>query len=335
MKVRKMKEMLEKVEPEKRKLNVLLNGNDGRYGVISVKQNEDKKRVILFSLLNADELSGEYLPEHVFKGEELLVALQMLPDDADVVTSSGDPVLFVVSYINGPDYIVLEDCHVNDLSSELEARFEAAVEEQMDELDFFMDLLDTGFTLADINKYIPEKYDYSRKFMEEHGLISDAVDGFGNEYDPKDSTRRMKTNEFEWTDGFNRYVLRENNHEMINLIKRGENLGKIDLFYTGVSYDRCYFIVVNDITVGIIYTSNAINSETNEKYVYIEWIEILHSFRGKGILRQVFKGLMQCFNTAYIRFEAEENYIPKYIAVGCKQIGTDDCTGLNIFEYGR
>ena len=41
----------------------------------------------------------------------------------------------------------------------------------MDELDFFMDLLDTGITLADIKLYYPEKYEYSKKFMEEHGLI--------------------------------------------------------------------------------------------------------------------------------------------------------------------
>lgn len=65
MKVRKMKKMLENVEPEKRKLDVLLDGNDGRYGVICAKQNEDKNQVVLFSLLNTDELSGEYLPEHV------------------------------------------------------------------------------------------------------------------------------------------------------------------------------------------------------------------------------------------------------------------------------
>ena len=58
-----------------------------------------------------------------------------------------------------------------DMGNELEARFENASKSQMDELDFFMDLLETGFTLDDIKKYLPEKYEYSKNFMEEHGLI--------------------------------------------------------------------------------------------------------------------------------------------------------------------
>lgn len=43
------------------------------------------------------------------------------------------------------------------MGNELEARFENASKSQMDELDFFMDLLETGFTLDDIKKYLPEK----------------------------------------------------------------------------------------------------------------------------------------------------------------------------------
>ena len=58
-----------------------------------------------------------------------------------------------------------------DIGNELEARFENASESQMDELDFFMNLLETGFTLDDIKKYLPEKYEYSKNFMKEHGLI--------------------------------------------------------------------------------------------------------------------------------------------------------------------
>ena len=58
-----------------------------------------------------------------------------------------------------------------DMGNELSARFEDASELQMDELDFFMNLLDTGFTLDDIKEYLPEKYEYSKNFMEGHGLI--------------------------------------------------------------------------------------------------------------------------------------------------------------------
>lgn len=58
-----------------------------------------------------------------------------------------------------------------DIGNELSARFENASESQIDELDFFMNLLETGFTLDDIKEYLPEKYEYSKNFMEEHGLI--------------------------------------------------------------------------------------------------------------------------------------------------------------------
>ena len=58
-----------------------------------------------------------------------------------------------------------------DLGEEIEARFEHASEEQMDELDFFMDLIELGITLDDIKECTPDRYEYSKKFMEEHGLI--------------------------------------------------------------------------------------------------------------------------------------------------------------------
>ena len=44
-------------------------------------------------------------------------------------------------------------------------------EMQMDELDFFLDLLDMGITLEDIKECCPDKYEYSKIFMEEHGLV--------------------------------------------------------------------------------------------------------------------------------------------------------------------
>lgn len=58
-----------------------------------------------------------------------------------------------------------------DIKEELSARFEHACDIQMDELDFFMDLLDVGYTLEDIKNFCPDKYEYSKSFMEEHGLI--------------------------------------------------------------------------------------------------------------------------------------------------------------------
>lgn len=57
------------------------------------------------------------------------------------------------------------------LREEIAAKFEKASEDQIDELDFFLELMDAGITLELIRKYYPEKYDYSKSFMEEHGLF--------------------------------------------------------------------------------------------------------------------------------------------------------------------
>lgn len=184
MKVRKMKELLKE---QNANASVFLDGiNDSNCGLIKIAEQENK--VILHSMAEVNGKPDTYKPSCIVSVMTLFMWLKKFPDNYDVMMASGDPVLFVVSRVNDNESVIIEDKNVNDLSSELEARFATAAEEQWDELDFFMDLLDTGFTLADINKYYPEKYEYSRKFMEEHGLISDVIDDFGNEYDPKDFT---------------------------------------------------------------------------------------------------------------------------------------------------
>lgn len=172
MKVRKMRELLKE---QNASASVFLDEiNDLNCGLVKVAEQGNK--VVLYSIAEVNGKPDTYKPSCIVSTMTLFICLKKFPDDYDVVMASGDPVLFVVSRVNDNDSIVLEDENVNDLSSELEARFATAVEEQWDELYFFMDLLDTGFTLADINKYCPEKYEYSKKFMEEHGLISDVID---------------------------------------------------------------------------------------------------------------------------------------------------------------
>lgn len=172
MKVRKMRELLKEQNASS---SVFLDEiNDLNCGLVKVAEQGNK--VVLYSIAEVNGKPDTYKPSCIVSTMTLFICLKKFPDDYDVVMASGDPVLFVVSRVNDNDSVVLEDENVNDLSSELEARFATAVEEQWDELYFFMDLLDTGFTLADINKYCPEKYEYSKKFMEEHGLISDVID---------------------------------------------------------------------------------------------------------------------------------------------------------------
>ena len=73
--------------------------------------------------------------------------------------------------MNADGTIVIETSDDMDMTSELYERFKDAANNQLDELDFFMELMENGITLQDIKKFLPEKYKYSKKFMQEHGLI--------------------------------------------------------------------------------------------------------------------------------------------------------------------
>lgn len=79
--------------------------------------------------------------------------------------------LFVLAFNRPEGIVVIEDKSDCYLPEELDARFKNAYDKQIDELDFFMDLLEIGITLNDIKENLPEQYNYSKRFMEEHGLI--------------------------------------------------------------------------------------------------------------------------------------------------------------------
>lgn len=99
-------------------------------------------------------------------------------NDNTQIKLDGLNVLFVCKYLTQADInmntdgtIVIETSDDIDMTSELYERFKDAANNQLDELDFFMELMENGITLQDIKKFLPEKYEYSKKFMQEHGLI--------------------------------------------------------------------------------------------------------------------------------------------------------------------
>ena len=83
----------------------------------------------------------------------------------------GTTALFALAMANDDNLVWIEGKDDIDLGEEISARFENANETQMDELDFFIDLLEMGITLDDIKTFCPDKYEYSKVFMEDHGLI--------------------------------------------------------------------------------------------------------------------------------------------------------------------
>lgn len=107
------------------------------------------------------------------KVRRMIELLQGLNPEAEVKLHDryGHNALTAFSYIGEEDTVIIEDKGDFDLSAELSARFEDAAERQLDELDFFINLLDDGYTLEDIKENLPERYEYSRNFCSEHGLI--------------------------------------------------------------------------------------------------------------------------------------------------------------------
>ena len=65
-----------------------------------------------------------------------------------------------------PEYV-----SVRQLSTVLQIELRTAIAErdEMDELDYFIELFE-DFTLDDL-KYDPSKYEYAKEFAEDHGLI--------------------------------------------------------------------------------------------------------------------------------------------------------------------
>lgn len=83
--------------------------------------------------------------------------------------------LFVVSFISPEKYsniICLETESDNDMGAELEDRFDNALEDYEDELDFYSDLLDMGITIEMVEKYLGKSQaEHMKVFCEEYGLI--------------------------------------------------------------------------------------------------------------------------------------------------------------------
>lgn len=84
----------------------------------------------------------------------------------------GEPILFVLALANDENNVWVESESDMDLSNELEERFRNAVENQLDELDFYADLLEIGITVEHVCRYMGEEAaKHMEKFCEEHGLV--------------------------------------------------------------------------------------------------------------------------------------------------------------------
>lgn len=85
---------------------------------------------------------------------------------------NGFPLLFILALQNDNNTVWLECENDCDLGEELSVRFETAAEEQLDELDFYMDLLEIGINVATVRAYMGDEVaKHMELFCKEHGLI--------------------------------------------------------------------------------------------------------------------------------------------------------------------
>lgn len=84
----------------------------------------------------------------------------------------GEEVLFVCAMKHNKDVVFLETESDSDIKNELSERFANAMDEYIDEVDFYNDLINTGITVEMVCKYMGEETaNHMQKFCAEHGLI--------------------------------------------------------------------------------------------------------------------------------------------------------------------
>lgn len=107
------------------------------------------------------------------KVKTLIEKLQKMNPEAEVLMhgKGGFPVLFVMT-AEGIDPVWLECESDTDMADEIQSRFDDAIENGTDELDVYMEMLETGINIPMVRKYMGNSVaDSMQKFCEEHGLI--------------------------------------------------------------------------------------------------------------------------------------------------------------------
>lgn len=83
----------------------------------------------------------------------------------------GEPVLFALQAVNKPG-VWLETESDNDMAEEINARFEDAITNGVDEGDVYSLMLEQGITVDIVKKYVGSDVAYKmRIYCEHHGLL--------------------------------------------------------------------------------------------------------------------------------------------------------------------
>lgn len=85
----------------------------------------------------------------------------------------GEELLFALAFQNDDTIVVLEAENDNDMREEIQARFDAALEDGKDELDVYSEMLETGIDIKMVRKYLgDDAADHMKVFCIEHQDVS-------------------------------------------------------------------------------------------------------------------------------------------------------------------
>ena len=112
------------------------------------------------------------------RAKTLIERLQRFDENAEVRLHSaeGEEVLFVLAKNNDTSTIWLETESDVDMSDEIQTRFDDAIENGLDELDVYSELLETGINVPMVEKYMGKKEaEHMMEFCVEHGILNGVV----------------------------------------------------------------------------------------------------------------------------------------------------------------
>lgn len=135
------------------------NEKEGKYMVDAWKTDNDSEEGTVIAKLDLADSTVEYIDEDaktdVYAQAVIKKMLENGYNDRQLV-----------------DTQELFSMDESDIALEVHKRFENSMEEQVDELDFYMELLEIGATVALVRRYEgDEKADHMQRFCEEHGLL--------------------------------------------------------------------------------------------------------------------------------------------------------------------
>lgn len=114
------------------------------------------------------------------KVKNLMKRLEKMNPEATVKLNdkNGEELLFVLSLQNDDHTVWLESESDVDMANEIQTRFDDAIENGIDELDVYMEMLETGISAEMVRKYLgDEAANHMEQFCKEHALNDlDSVD---------------------------------------------------------------------------------------------------------------------------------------------------------------